>query len=209
MSTPLSCSRIFSFAFSVIAIFVIAMPSPASAQDADFYVSADAGLSKNRNNRASDIVFGTTIDQKGKEYGLGFGLQLNKQFALELGYTDFGKATVSGRGTLCIPNDACLLVISTLSGELRTKATHLSLMANAPLLENLSVYGRVGVARADRSATVQSGNKSVSNNDKKTDAIYGIGLSYGFTKTIEGTVEWKALSASKADALSAGLRIRF
>ncbi len=190
-------------------VFGVCLPSWVFAQHTGIYVSADIGRGQNRSNAAADIVSGARLDKNATTSGFGLGWQFNKLFAVELGYVNFGKATVSGQGTLCGPGSVCALVVLPLSGELRVKAAHMSLVANAPLLENLSIYGRFGVARAEQSATLRNSSLSISSNKTKTDAIYGVGMGYSITRNVDITAEWKALGASKVDAFSAGARIRF
>lgn len=189
------------------------LATTANAAVSDFagvYVAADLGQSKYKTSTNDLGVFGGSIDTKDTMAGLAIGAMLNRNFAFELGYTDFGKAKVSGQGSVrCQPQIACLPVVLGLSGSAEAKATHFSLVANVPLTETVSLFGRLGAARTDRSADVRVGNTPAAGGEKKTEAIFGLGLAAAITKQIDGTLEWKRLEDTKVDAVSVGVRYRF
>jgi OOP family OmpA-OmpF porin len=184
--------------------------SAAQAQSVSWYVSGDVGQSNYKTNSQEVGIIGGSFDRKDTQSGFAFGAQLNKSFALELGYTDFGKAKISGNGAFpCSNGIVCVPALFNVSGDARAKATHLSLVSSVPLVDNLSLYGRLGTSRTDRTANVRVNNVSVSGSEKKTEAIYGIGLAYAFTPNVDATIEWKKLNNTDVDAVSAGVRIRF
>ena len=75
--------------------------------------------------------------------------------------------------------------------------------------KELSVFGRIGVSRTKRSASATIGNRSGTADENKKEAISGLGVSYAFTKNIEGTFEWKWLSNTKLSAPTIGVRVGF
>jgi len=179
------------------------------AQELGVYVAIDGGQSKYKTTTAELGINGGSVDLKDKQVGIAIGSQLTKQFAVELGYTDFGKARFSGQSSVpCVTGQACVAIIVDLSGNASAKSSHLSLVANASLTDTLSVFARAGGARTDRSATAFAGS-GVSASSKKTEPIFGLGLSYAVTNNVDATLEWKKLNSTDVDAASLGVRVRF
>jgi OmpA-OmpF porin, OOP family len=136
---------------------------------------------------------GFNIDKRNTSGGVGVGYNITKNVGVEVGYADFGKAKVTSQLS---PN---------VNGDARAKATHVSAIGTAPLSPELFLYGRLGVARTDREA----GLAGVGAGDKKTEAIYGVGGGYNFTKNLAGTIEWQKLDNTDVQALNAGVRVSF
>lgn len=116
---------------------------------------------------------------------LYFGKQLNKNFALELGYFDLGKFGF----------DAVTVPASTLNGQVSFRGVNLDLLAQLPLSERLSVYGRLGMQYAQARAHF-TGNRlyAVTNpnpSERKLNPKVGLGLEYKFTEALamRGEVE--------------------
>lgn len=109
---------------------------------------------------------------------LYLGKQLNKNFALELGYFDLGKF---GFDAVTVPR-------STLNGEASFRGVNLDLLAQLPLSERFSVYGRLGMhytqARdhftGNRLYAVTNPNPS----ERKLNAKAGLGLEYKFSEAL-------------------------
>lgn len=195
---------------ALVAVAAGVASAGANAQETRWYVAADVGQSKYKTESGDVGILGGSFDRKDTQSGFAIGAQLNKGIAVELGYADFGKAKISGSGAIpCVPATVCLPALFNVSGDAQAKSTHLSLVSSVPLMDNLSFYGRLGASRTDRSASVRVNNVTVSSNEKKSEAIYGLGLRYAFTPNIEGTLEWKRLDDTKVDAASVGLMLRF
>jgi OOP family OmpA-OmpF porin len=182
----------------------------AQAQNISWYVAGDVGQSNYKTNADDVGILGGSFDRKDTQSGFALGAQLNKTFAVELGYSDFGKVKISGNGSPpCNNGTVCVPALFPISGDAQAKATHLSLVSSVPLMDNLSLYGRLGTSRTDRSASVRVNNLTVNGSEKKTEAIYGIGLAYAVTPNVDATIEWKKLNNTDVDAVSAGIRFRF
>ena len=109
----------------------------------------------------------------------------------------------------CQPAPSCTPVIAGLTGDYRAKSTQVSLVGMTEVTKQLSVFGRIGVSRTKRSASATIGNRSGTADENKKEAISGLGVSYAFTKNIEGTFEWKWLSNTKLSAPTIGVRVGF
>jgi opacity protein-like surface antigen len=191
-------------------VLAVTAASGASAQVAGWYVSGDVGQSNNKTSSSDIGILGGSFDRKDTQSAFAIGAQFNKSFGLEIGYADFGKAKVSGAGAVpCRPANVCTLAFFPVSGDVRAKATHISLVSSVSLTENLSLYGRIGASRTDRSASVRVNNVTVSSGEKKTEALIGVGFAYAITPNVDATLEWKKLNNTDVDAVSAGVRLRF
>ncbi len=166
--------------YAVLATLVLAAVSaPALAQDTPWYAHIQAGQSK------YDLD-GFPGDNKDRYAVLGLGYKLSPQIAVEGGYADFGKVKFSGA-----------------TGE--AKSIYAAAILTAPVSDAFSVYGRLGVANTDRKASVFG----FSDSDRKTEGIFGAGLSYAFTKNVAGTVEYTKLSDSDVAGYALGVKIGF
>ncbi len=118
------------------------------------------------------------VDEKDVGYKMFVGKQLNPYLAIEGGYVDLGKfgfnSTTSQGGTL--------------SGEAGFRGVNLDLLAQLPLSERLSVYGRLGMNytkasthfRGNRLAAVTNPNPT----ESKLNPKAGLGLEYKFSEAL-------------------------
>jgi opacity protein-like surface antigen len=67
------------------------------------------------------------------------------------------------------------------------------LKAKTEITPDLSIFARVGVLRANISATGSNGFVSASSSASDTSLSFGAGLEYNFTKTIYGQVDYMSL----------------
>ncbi len=159
-----------------------------------WYVGAGAGRSKSTIDQdrivrgliaggASSVAF--TSDERNTAYKLFLGKQLNKNFALEGGYFDLGKfgfnATTTPPGTL--------------NGDVNFRGLNLDLVAQLPLTQRFSAYGRLGMnyakANAHFSGTGLSAGINRDTSERKLNPKVGLGLEYKFTEALalRGEVE--------------------
>ncbi|NHZ65177.1 OmpA family protein [Massilia genomosp. 1] len=126
-----------------------------------------------------------TADEKDVAYKLYVGKQLNQYFAVEAGLFDLGKfgfkSTTTQNGTL--------------NGEAGFRGANLDLVAQVPLSQRFSVFGRAGMNYA-KATTRFNGNRlfAVTNpspSERKLNAKAGFGLEYKFSEALalRGEVE--------------------
>lgn len=164
---------------SIVSTLGAVASTEAMAQDAGFFVSGQAGQSR------FDIGGGFG-KKNATAAGIGVGYNFNPIVALELGYNDYGKVNFSGvDGT--------------------AKSTQLSVLLTAPIANEFSVYGRLGAASTERKIS----GFGFSDSERKSEAVYGVGLAYNFAKNIKGTVEYQKLNDTKVDAITAGVKFNF
>jgi opacity protein-like surface antigen len=149
---------------------------PNTAEGSGVYVSGNVGRSQydigDGFGKKRDVTAGGAV-----------GYQFNPNIGVELGFNDYGKVTVNGI-------------------DAKARTTHASMILSAPIVNDFSVYGRLGAASTER--------KLVNILDeRKSEAIYGVGMGYQFTKQFSGNVELQRLGDTEVSSLGAGVKYRF
>ena len=149
----------------------MAFAGPALAQDSGWYVGATIGQSK-----AKDACEGLSdCDDKDTAWRILGGYQFNKNFAVELGYTDMGEVSASAAGFNASVEAAVWEVVA---------------VGSWPFTPNFSAYGKLGMYRGETDFTTNLPgipNESESN----TDLTFGIGVRWDFTKNLGLRAEYQ------------------
>lgn len=141
--------------------------SPTEWNSAPWYVGLNLGQS-----RISDFGNGFSKGDDTDTTGtVNLGYQFNRNFAVELGYTDFGKFKVSNASG---------------SGEWKSDGVGLSLVGILPMDNRWALYGKLGAFYSDTRVEGIPGTGS----DKRTNGTAGLGVSYDFGNRIVGKAEW-------------------
>ncbi len=162
-----------------MAACAVALALPAAAQDANWYLTGAVGRSK-----FSDAAGAS--DTKDTSYNVGLGYNFNRTFGLEGGYTDFGKVRFPG-----------------FSGE--AHSPYVTALLTAPIADAWSIYGRLGMARTERKVS----GALFGGSEHKTEAYYGLGTAYAFTRKVSGTLEWQKLDDTNVSAIAVGIKVAF
>jgi OOP family OmpA-OmpF porin len=151
----------------------------ATAAQADtqpgFYAGAGIGSTK----IGDDEFDGTGIDDSDTGFKVFGGYSFNENFAVEVGYVDFGEASGDFGG------DSFDIGISGLTA---------SAVGRLPVSDMFSLYGKLGFASYDVDVSFNiEGFGSGSVSDSDSDIIYGVGgaLSFGM---FEARLEYEALN---------------
>ena len=116
------------------------------------------------------------------------GYQINRTFAVELGYANLFDKSISGV-------------------DVEVTAWDLVGVASFPLGDKFSVFGKLGFAMWDAEASLP-GFGSVS--DDGTDLTFGVGLQYDVSRNLGIRGQWQRYDVEgDADLLSIGLIYRF
>jgi OOP family OmpA-OmpF porin len=204
-----------------LASLSLALVPAASAQVSGWYAGAGAGSSRTdidagRWNAALARVgftgVTTTTDETDTGWKLFVGYQVNRNFAVEAGYVDLGRAGVSSRFTGPAPG--------TIRADGRATAWHVDAVGMLPLNGSLALLGRVGIVasetRLSAAATAAGVTVFEAMTDRETSYKLGLGLSYEFTKTVGVRGEWERFRVGDGDGgthsvdlFSVSLRVRF
>ena len=158
--------------------------------DPHFYIGAGIGRSEARDFCGA---LGGACDAKDMSWNVFAGYQFTRNFAVEVGYNDFGKATSSG-------------FIGGTPGAITSESTALEIvgLAAAPLTDAFSVYIKGGFFRFDTDVVGTGSAAGLALNDKGSGATFGIGAEYTFTRNIAARLEWQRYLSVTEGILGAG-----
>ncbi|MGR3807977.1 porin OmpA [Pasteurella testudinis] len=196
-----------ALAISGLALASVAQAAP---QANTFYAGAKAGWASFHDG-LTQFENDFSIRRNSVTYGVFGGYQITDNFAVELGYDDFGRAKLKSN--------------EQIASKHTNHGTHLSLKASYPVLSDLDVYARVGAALV-RSDYKAYGDDSAWNRDHslKTSAVFAGGVEYAILPSLALRVEYQWLNnvgklkdadGSRADyrpdigSVTAGLSYRF
>jgi opacity protein-like surface antigen len=191
-----------SFAFVVLSSSIAFIATPASAQQSPVYMSGAVGQSDWGN---ADFGARSTGGRE-LSYGLDLGYRINNLVAVELGFSDFGKAKVD----------------PAWNTELNARAISASAVLSYPVADRISLFGQLGAARTRRTVDTDfqegsqpsTGNPTlvtgrVSFRENKTEAIYGVGASYAISNDAKVFARFQKLGDTKVEAWQIGTSFNF
>ena len=156
---------------------VMAAPAVSMAQargDTGWYLGASVGQSKARHVNCAGF---DSCDTKAAAFGILGGYRINRNFAAELGYHDFGRVTFSAPGV---------------SGNIKASAAELVGLGAYPFANRFSVYGKLGAYHAEsKLSPPPAGSGSVSLKDRNTDLTFGFGAQYDVSREAGVRAEWQ------------------
>jgi len=171
---------------------------PAAAQEPGWYAGFSVGNSQ-AGDACSGAGGGISCEDTTTTWKLIGGYQVNRNFAVELGYTPrLASAKASGFG---------------LTDEIKSSALELVAIPSVPI-GDFSLFGKIGVYTAKTDETTNfAGDRSENN----TDFTFGAGVGYQFHRNFSARLEWQRYSKvgggdigkEDIDALSLGLLYRF
>ncbi|WP_290652756.1 porin family protein, partial [Aquisalimonas sp.] len=117
-----------------------------------------------------------SVDDSDTGYKIFAGYQPNRFLSIEAAYVDLGETTFSD---------------DERSGKDEPATRSLSLVARVPVLNALSVHGRVGAHRWKSSVTFDDGSERTRETDSATDLLYGIGATLHPGRRFGIVLEWE------------------
>jgi OmpA-OmpF porin, OOP family len=139
-----------------------------------------------------------TVDNTDTTYGARLGYEINKNFALELGYAFLGKYPFSG------------FVGSTqVTGSAKVNSVDVSAVGMLPFTPEITGYARLGVARTQRKANANTNLLTADETQTDTEAAYALGARYNFSKAWALYGEWSSASSSKVNNYTLGATFWF
>jgi OOP family OmpA-OmpF porin len=157
-----------------------------------------AGLSVGSAEQKKTVEFSSTNIDRTKDTTTAFkllvGYQYNPTFGVEAGWVHHGSSDVK---------------LSGLVASLKPESFYAAGTATLPLGDRFALFGKLGLANH---RTKFSGSTRTN-----TEAFAGAGLSYAFTPTVAGVIEYEdfgevidgPLVTAKSRIVSAGLRVAF
>jgi OOP family OmpA-OmpF porin len=182
----------------------LAVPSIGKAQGTDdkgFYIGATVGQSK-----VKDFCSGISVSCEDTDTALRLlgGYQFNKHFALELGYSQLGEASISSGG---------------LFAKVEATAWELVAVGMLPVADRFSIYGKIGMYRADSDFGTNIVLPGIPQafSESNNDLTFGFGLQFDISRSLGVRAEYQRyqdlggpqIGESDLDVMSIGLVYRF
>ncbi|ODS44456.1 hypothetical protein BGK37_03985 [Pasteurella multocida] len=175
-----------------IAALAAASVAQAAPQPNTFYVGAKAGWASFHDGLnqiekiEGPISFG--FKRNSVTYGVFGGYQITDNFAVELGYDDFGRAKVRAIDPTTKETVA--------AAKHTNHGAHLSLKASYPVLDGLDVYARVGAAlvRSDYKVYDKEPAFLKRTHSTQVSPVFAGGLEYAFMPELALRVEYQWLN---------------
>jgi len=180
------------------AVLAISTPAAAQQSDAGWYIGGSYGMT------SFDIdttgITSPSLDDSDSGFKIFGGFQFTKNWGMEFGYVDFGKAGISG-SIIGIP----------FTGNIGVTAFTFAGTGTLPLGENFALLGKVGLANWDAKVSVSALGAGGASSDSGTDMFYGFGLRYSLNKNLGVQVEYEQFDTDtdSANMTSVGLRYKF
>jgi OOP family OmpA-OmpF porin len=184
----------------------MALPAAAMAQargDAGFYLGGSIGQTTAKDWCNGLAGSGASCDDKDSSWRILGGYQINRNFAAELGYVDLGKVTAS---------------LGAISASAESTAWELVGIGAFPITNQFSIYGKLGMYRAEVEARANAGALSGSDKKNNNDLTYGAGVQYDVNRQLGLRAEWQRYSnmgdnatigETNVDVMSVGLLWHF
>lgn len=161
------------------------------------YVSASVGSAKQKLS-----VDGSSITESDTAFQITGGYRFTPNVGVEVGYTNLGKAEVSGQG---------------LTASSKPQSIHLAVTGAWNFTPEFAVTGKLGAAHTRTKLEGSGAGYSESETESRTSLVYGIGVSYAITPNVAVIAEYQDFGKIikdngadlKAHVVSAGVRYSF
>ena len=154
--------------------------SQAQMSGQNWYAGAGIGQSKAKDACTGAAALGVACDDTDTATKIFGGYQFNKNFAVEVGYADLGKATASVPGV---------------SGEWKATTWDILAVGILPINQQFSVLGKIGMASWSLDASLTAlGVGSATQSASGTDVTYAVGVQYDFNDKVGLRAEWQTYS---------------
>ncbi|MBC7611149.1 MAG: outer membrane beta-barrel protein [Polaromonas sp.] len=132
------------------------------------YIGFNAGKS---NFKLNNGLGAFPSDSKDTSYSLYGGSYFNKNFGLELGYTDFGRVARAG-------------------GTTRANGINLSAVGRLPLSPSFNVLGKLGTTYGHTDVSAAPASGVTSGSERGFGVSYGLGAEYAFTPAVSAVLQY-------------------
>jgi len=217
----------FKFKLAVMSLSIFAFLSfPALAENYTFpgasglYATVNIGVAK----YDYDTTGWTDVDDSDTAYSVGFGYEFNKYIAIEAGWLDIGKTSVSTSGTLTgTLYGKPYTATGTVAAEAKTDGFYLGPIVSLPITEKFKAYAKIGVyfwdsdLEASASGTITyngvtyAANAKAQQSDSGNDLYFGIGVSYDIVKniTVRADLTRYEVMDENVDVIAVGVVFKF
>jgi len=195
-------TRVFA---GLLALAATVFASSVSAQQQGFYLGG--AYVQTKHNACGDVrsVFAmfagssvSSCDDTDTGFKVFGGYQVNRNFAVELTYIDWGN--ISGAGRLVgIP--------VSISGDVTSFG--IAAVGILPLNERFSLFGKAGLLSSKATATISGGGITSSDDSSDSELHVGAGAMFNLNERWAIRGEWERATDNKLELLSIGVQFRF
>lgn len=140
----------------------------------------------------------TSCDDKDTAYKAFLGYRINKNFAVEGTYINFGDAS----GTVSFGG-------SSASVDASADGFGIAALGILPLSGQFELFGKLGFLHGDSEADVTVGGSTFQVGSSGTELHYGVGAIYNFSRNLGIRAEWENVDDAELSVMSIGLQYRF
>jgi OmpA-OmpF porin, OOP family len=185
--------------FMAASIATVGSAYAQAGQDRGWYLGGSIGQSSMDIEGCGGVV---SCDDKDTAWRILGGYQINRNFAVELGFHQLGDASASFPGGRV---------------DFEANAIELVGIGAVPLANNFAVYAKAGFYRGETEATGSNVAGPIDMKETNTDITYGVGVQYSFNPKFGIRAEWQRypnmggeeIGESDIDVLSIGVVVRF
>lgn len=192
-------------AAALLGAALLAAPALGSAQEQDrgWYAGGSLGRADYKNTCEG---LGVPCDDSDSAWRLFGGYRYSRGVAVEVGYADFGATSASGT-----------VAGVGVQAHAEVTAWDLSGVFSLPVGERLSIFGKLGVYRAEVESAGNVGAFTGSASDTGSGFTYGVGAQYDLSRAFGVRAEWQAYDnvggpgtgEDDVSALMLGVLLRF
>ncbi len=185
-------AKMKKLALSIVAVGIASMAQPATAQ---WYGGVSVGSSDTKLDQSVLTVPAATANSFTKDdtdtgYKIQAGYTINPNFAIEGGYVNLGKFSLT--------NNVTAPVVGSLKGSGKADGWNLVAVGSLPIGNDFSLIGKLGtiysttkVDLATSGAVVLVAGTPINREKNEWNWTYGLGLQYALSKTISLRGEWE------------------
>lgn len=155
-----------------VAAAAFALPAAAQVNTSSIYVGGSIGQAT-MDEQCEGVTAGVSCDDKDTAWRILGGYQINRNFAVELGYHNFGEAKASAAGV---------------EAKVKMSAWELVGVGMFPLANQFSVYGKLGLIYGTADGT---SNVGVSADESGTGWTWGLGGQFDVMRNLGLRLEFQ------------------
>lgn len=137
---------------------------------------------------------GFTCDFKDSSFKIFGGYRINRNFAAEAFWGEWGEISVTSGGV---------------TGAAEARTIGVAGLGIWPVGNEFEVFGKIGIGSTKMKATGSAPGVTVVQSDSGSEIVFGFGATYNFTRNFGVRAEWERLNDAEADVMSIGLQYRF
>jgi OOP family OmpA-OmpF porin len=161
-----------------------------SQPDAGWYAGGSLGQSEAQGSCPS----GFSCDLKDTAFKVFGGYRINRNFAAEAFWGEWGEISVSLGGA---------------TANVESRTIGVAGLGILPIGQQFELFGKLGIGNTKLKATGSGLATGLTSSDSGSDVLFGFGAAYNFTRNLGVRAEWERLNDSEIDIMSIGLQYRF